>query len=508
MSEARGQHRGRSCLWIAALSVAGFVAVAASGCTGHDVSRSGEGSAVLRVGLPLPGLSSSNPGNGVRQLAQILSVEGLARLGEDGRPEPALAETWTAANNGRSYLVRLKPSVKFHDGTPLTTEILSGVLPGALRQTFGPIADDVEQVTPVDARTVEIRFRRPSPFLFEALEAGIRKPGSSFGTGQFVPLPNSNSALRANPDYYGGQPLIHEIQVETFPAVRTAWAKMLRNELDMLWEVGPDALSSLEHSANVSVFTFTRRYQYVVALNTQSAVLRPVAVRRALNMAIDRSKLVAAALNGHGVPSSSPVWPRYWALERSAQQSNPYDPARAAQLLNSDHRTGAKRAAVRFKLLIASDAVYERIALEVKRQLEDVGIEMDLEAVSQDQQFDRLQHGRYEAVLIDAISGPTLLRPYGFWHSQMPGNSGTFGNAAVDAAFDAVREAQDESAYRVAVANLVRTSQDDPPGVFLAWSVRARAISTRFDVQSEEGRDVLSTVRFWKPTGAQQARRN
>jgi ABC-type transport system substrate-binding protein len=218
-------------------------------------------------------------------------------------------------------------------------------------------------------------------------------------------------------------------------------------------------------------------------------------------MAIDRDKLVTDALNGHGVPSWSPVSPRHWALEPSAHENHPYDPGQSAQLIGG---TTSKRASTRFTLLIASDTVYERIALELKRQLEAVGVEMAVEAVSQDQQFDRLQHGRYEAVLIDAISGPSLLRPYGFWHSRMPGNSGMFGNRAVDEAFDGVREAETESAYRAAIGNLVRVFREDPPAVFLAWSVRARAITTRFDVQGEEGRDVLSTLRLWKPTPVQE----
>jgi len=504
MPEGRDARRRRF-FWTAVRLVALTAAVASSGCSRGDAVRSQAAAAVLRVGVA--GLSSSNPGNGLRQLAQILSVEGLARVGEDGRPEPTLAETWTSANNGRSYLVRLKSGVKFHDGTPLTPEIVVGVLPVSMRQTFGPIADDVEQVKAVDANTVEITFRRPSPFLFEALEAGIRKPGSSVGTGPFVAVPNSTSELRANPDYYAGQPRIQDIHVETFPAVRTAWAKLLRNELDMLWEVGPDALSSLEHSGNVAVFTFTRHYQYVVALNTQAPSLRPPAVRRALNMAIDRPKLVADALNGHGVPSWSPISPRYWALEPSAPQNHPYDPVQAAQLLGAQT---TKRAVTRFTLLTASDTVYERIALEVKRQLEAIGVEMNIQAAPPDQLFEAVQRGHFDAVLMDAVSGPTMMRPYGYWHSKMPGNPGTFGNHAVDAAFDAVRSAETEPAYRAAVRNLDRAFVDDPPAIFLAWSVRARAVSKRFDVQAgEEGRDVLSTLRMWKPAAArQQASRN
>src|SRR5690348_14756604 len=142
MPEGRDAHRRRF-FWTAVRLVALTAAVAPSGCSRGDAVRSQAAAAVLRVGVA--GLSSSNPGNGLRQLAQILSVEGLARVGEDGRPEPTLAESWTSANNGRSYLVRLKSGVKFHDGTPLTPEIVAQVLPVSMRQTFGPIADDVEQ---------------------------------------------------------------------------------------------------------------------------------------------------------------------------------------------------------------------------------------------------------------------------------------------------------------------------------------------------------------------------
>lgn len=493
---------------IRAASVVVLTAVAAVACGRNGPTGSETTSAVLRVGVP--GLSPTSASAGLRQVTQILSVEGLARLTEDGRMEPSLADKWTSANNGRSLLVRLKSGVKFHDGSALTPETVAAVLPKALRDTFGPIVDDVEHVRAVDANTVEIAFRRPSPFLVESLEAGIRKPGSSLiGTGPFVAVPNSISDLRANADYYLGRPQITEIHVENLPAVRTAWAKLLRNELDMLWEVGPDALSSLENSTNIAVFTFTRRYQYILALNTESVALRSPALRRGLNMAIDRAKVVRDALNGHGVPSSSPIWPRYWALDKGLL-TDPFDPQQATHVLNGVKPTSQRRRAVRFTCMVPSDAVYERIALEVKRQLEAVGVDMDLQAASQDQIFEAEQRRTYEAILIEAVSGPTLLRPYVLWHSKGAGNPGNFGDHAVDVAYDEVRGAATEADYRGAVAKLHRAFVDDPPAIFLAWSVRARAVSKRFNVQAEEGRDVLSTLRLWKPTstGQQQASRN
>jgi hypothetical protein len=52
-----------------------------------------------------------------------------------------------------------------------------------------------------------------------------------------------------------------------------------------------------------------------------------------------------------------------------------------------------------------------------------------------------------------------------------------------------------------AVAAIQQTAVDDPPVIFLAWMERARAVSKRFTVTpAEGGRDILSTLRLWKPT--------
>src|SRR5204863_7402507 len=107
---------------------------------------------------------------------------------------------------------------------------------------------------------------------------------------------------------------------------------------------------------------------------------------------------------------------------------------------------------------------------------------------------------RYDALLIELISGPTLFRPYLIWHSTSPLNFGRFGNATIDAALDRVRHASSEAAYRGAVVDLQKAFIEDPPAVFLAWTVRARAVTKHFDVPAEEGRDVLSTLRLWRPT--------
>jgi peptide/nickel transport system substrate-binding protein len=497
------QARGPRCLDSIRLEVV-LIAVLAMSTVSGGCRRPGSvealaSSAVLRVGVAQ--LSAANPNQGLRQLRQTLSVESLLRPAEDGRLQPFLADTWNLTPDGASVSLHLRSGVKFHDGSSFNAAAVVETLPGALRNFMGPVFADIEGMRAADDSTVEIQFRRPSPFLLEALEAPIRKPGpASVGTGPYVAAEGSTTEMRANADYYLGRPTIDRIVVSNYPSVRSAWAEMLRDRLDMLYEVGTDALDSIEASTSISTFTSTRPYQYVVALNAKAPSLRSPEIRRALNWAVDRPGIVREALNGHGVASSQPLASRYWALEENAPQFK-YDPQSAAEIFGSaPGGAGHTATTLRFTCLVPPDAVNERIALELKRQLQLVGVDMAVEEAPQDQIVQRTTNRQYEAALIEFISGPTLFRTYLLWHSKGPLNWAEFGNATVDGALDRVRHAPSELAYRQAADGLHRAFMDDPPAIFLAWLVRARAVSNRFAVpQAETGRDILSTLRLWKP---------
>jgi hypothetical protein len=88
--------------------------------------------------------------------------------------------------------------------------------------------------------------------------------------------------------------------------------------------------------------------------------------------------------------------------------------------------------------------------------------------------------------------------PYQFLHSPVPGSPALLdsGYAAADGALDRLRLASSDDEVRAAVGGLQRVLYDDPPGVFIAWDERARAVSRRFFVPSTPGRDILQN--FWQ----------
>ena len=493
MIDAGGlMRRGRTRSAIVTISAIGSLTMVGS-CRGTQQQSGAPSSAVLRVGVSL--LSAVNPFVGLRQLSQILSVEGLARTGEDGRMQPSMAEGWTLGSDGRSLLVKLRPGMKFHDGTPIDADVVARMLPDAMRSFMGTVFGDVDHVRSQGPNALKIDFHQASPFMTEALETALQRPGG-VGTGPFVAAAKGTTVMEANRDYYLGAPIVGQVQVQSFPTIRTAWAEMLRGGIDMLYEVGSDALPSMQNSSSISVFKFTRRYQYAIILNPEAPALRSAEVRRALNMAVDRDAVVRNALNGYGIASTGPVWPHYWAMG-PVQPMFHFDPARATKMLGGR---------LRISVLVSPDAPFERIALEVKRQLAAVGVDMTPEEVTVNELTERGQKRQYDAMLTEVLSGPTLLRPYLIWHSKMPLNWGQFGNAKIDTALDRIRYADSENNLRGAITGLQQTFMDDPPAIFLAWSVRARAVNKRFVVSVEEGRDILGTLRLWKPlTAARQA---
>lgn len=470
----------RRCLTAAAtLSLAGVV-----GCgQAPDVPPSGT---ALRIGF---GLSSGrNPSAGIRQAARFVAFEGLINFSRHGRPQPWLAESWSTSGDGLTLRVRLKPDIAFHDNQPLTAVTVRDSLERQLPEYMGSLFQDVERIDVLSPLEVGITMKRRSNFVLEALDGGIASPGNPMaGTGPFIaspPDPDGSIAMTANAAYREGRPLLPGIRFRPYTSVRAAWADLLRGEVDMLYEVGIDALDSLETSRNVRLFTFPRNYAYLLILNVRRPSLRDPEVRRQLNAAVDREALVAQALGNHGRPADTPIRQEHWAHDAGAPRFT-YAPS-------------PLRSPLRLHCLFG-DPSLERLAVALQRQLQAVGVELELERVPVDQIYERTKRGDFDVLLADVVAGPTLVRPLWFWYSNAQFNWGGYSNAAVDRALDAVREAPDDGAYRAGVSAFERAIVADPPAVFIAWSERARAVSTAFDVPAEPGRDILGTLRLWRP---------
>src|SRR3712207_5892662 len=114
--------------------------------------------------------------------------EGLTYVDKDLKVNPGLAESWTAAPDGKTYTFKLRPNVTFHDGSPMEAEdVVSTIKRVQSKDIASPLASRlsaIESANAVDPRTVELKLKEPSAALL-----------SSLATIAIVP-----SAMEANKD--------------------------------------------------------------------------------------------------------------------------------------------------------------------------------------------------------------------------------------------------------------------------------------------------------------------
>lgn len=428
-------------------------------------------------------------------VAQIITHEGLANVAPDGRPVPWLAESWSPSDDGLRWKFTLRSGATFHDGTQVTAQVVRDALAQELPKNLGPSFDNIIAMEATSPTDLVFTLRHRSTLLPEALALNvpIHPRDSASGTGPFYAVGRQGDAMefRANERYYGGKPSIDRVVLQPYPSVRAAWAEMLRGRVDMLYEVGADALDLVRPAIETKLFTFQRSYSYVIVFNVRKPNLKSAATRQALNAAINREELVLSAMDGHGRPADGPTWPQHWANDRNLPRFR-YEPANLA-------RSGESLV---FTCLY-SDPVLERIALLVQQQLQAAGVNMRLELISVPEGMKRAEAGEFDAWLVD-MGVPNFFRQSLFWHSGSAYNLGHYASSLVDAALGSIEQARDDAEYKAGVASFQRAMIDDPPGLFVAWSERARVVSRRFEVHVEPGRDIFTTLRLWRPTASPQ----
>lgn len=466
---------------------------------------------VARIGVPEADVAA--PDIGLRQAAAFLTAEGLTTQNNDGRVRPSLAGSWMSTNDGLVWRFSLQEGITFHDGTNATAPVIVDAIRAQLAEPrlrdARPGLADIVSVEADGDKTIVITLRRRSTFLLEDLDFAItrRMPDkSAVGTGPFKTVGENATeiTLEAHEAYHGGRPQLDRVVVRPYPTLRTAWAALMREEIDVLYDLSRDAVEFAK-SSDIALHSYLRHYVYVVAFNSARPLFTPIPVRRALNAAIDRDALIREVLRGQGLPANGPLWPQHWAYDSTAR-GYVFDPSLAGTTLDATgiklvSRASGRRSRFTFTCILPENwVVWERMALNVQKQLYDIGVDMQLQVLSAEEFNRRLRTGEFDAAMIEMRSGPFLSRPYAFWRwggERTAYNVFGYRSAAADRWFDAIRLAPTDAEYRVGAGQLQRTLLEDPPALFLAWTQRTRAVNRRFNVHVDTSRDPMPNILHW-----------
>lgn len=488
-----------------------FVCLGLSACSGAATTpvRSAAEPVILTIGWPF--ISGQDPLNGIRQATGLISYEGLVLISRDGRPQPRLAANWTESEDGLSWTIQLRPNAVFHDGSPVESAAVKASLMRTLASPARDFSAGLLGIVSIETPRPDqilIKLKTRSAFLLDDLTVAITKPGSDgarVGTGPYVTSSVSQTevAMKAFHSYYRGAPQIDRIIWKSYSTARASWAAMMRGEIDFLYEVAPDALEFTRGETSVEDFPFLRNYVHGMIFNSNRPLFQDTRVKRALNFAIDRSAIVEQVFKSRGVPAYTPTWPQHWAYDVTLPTYS-HDPVRAAALLDASGltvqrtRSDGRPSRFRFTCILPTSPLWERMSLMVQRNLSQIGVDMQIEAVALDEFNRRIGIGNFDAVLMDLLVGNATSRPYFFWYSTSKENAWGYRNTHVDRSLDRLRYAENDDATRDAFRDLQSEMLTDPPGLFLAFGERTRAVSRRFAPVVPAGGDVFRTIAEWR----------
>jgi ABC-type transport system substrate-binding protein len=407
--------RREALAWGGALSLAGPLAGAAQAQGGPSTLRAAiTGFSVLNTLDPARAslLSESYVIWGV--------FNALLRFNAAMEIEGDLAESY-AQVDATTLEFRLRPGVRFHDGSPVTAEDVRFSLervmdPATASPNRGKLAE-VTAIRVVDPATLQISTRAAFAPLLTYLtntrtgtqvvpRAALAAMGEEafgrapVGTGPYRVRDwraNESVTLEAAPHAFPAAPRIARVVVPLIPEESSGMTALLGGAVDLTSTAPFADVPALERRADVRVHKGPGLNTRYVALNARRPPFDDVHVRRAVSMAFDRGSLVKAVLFGEGVAATGLLPPALSPPDGPPSPLLAFDPARArAELARARHRPEAVAATV----LVWGSTWWRRFGEIVVAQVnQTLGTRLAVQAGDTNAVFARLRAGEYEAAV-------------------------------------------------------------------------------------------------------------
>ena len=326
-----------------------------------------------------------------------------------------LATDYSVSEDGLTWTVTIRDDVFFTDGERLTADDVAFTYNTVKESSSVSDFTMLDYAEAADDRTAVFHMNRPfSIWPYTMAVTGIVPEhaydsatygASPVGSGRYVLKQwdrGQQVILEANPDYYGGEPLMKKVTI-LFMEEDAAFLAAQAGQVDLAYTSATYSDQQIEGYALVSYATVDNRGFNLPAVPEQTDaqgrtvgndLTADVRVRRAINMGIDRQEMIDHVLNGYGSPAYSVCDQMPWYSEASEVE---YDPEGAAALLDeAGWKTGddgvREKDGVKAELNLlysAGDSVRQALAADFADQLGKLGISCTLEGVGWDTAYDR-----------------------------------------------------------------------------------------------------------------------
>jgi peptide/nickel transport system substrate-binding protein len=433
------------------------------------------------------------------QMVASAIFDPLAALDENGEVQPYLAESIEPNDDFTVWRIKLRPGVRYHDGTTMTAVDVVTVL-NAYRSAAvtSKAIFDLESVEEVGPLEVEATMKQPwasFPYVLTTQTGYMPAPSmltregadNPIGTGPFkLQEWKKNKFFRAvkNPDYWQeGKPYLDSIEFRPIADARQRAEDLIGGDLDAIITARGLDIDRLSSTSGLKTLTYAEGEETYVLLNTRVAPFDNLAARRALSFATDRARIVDEIQGGNSDVATG--------LFASGQLGHREDNGHLDFDLDKAKEEVAKYTAetgreLSFEYMAGDDFDAQALSQLLKEMWEAAGAKVKITAVTQDDQVVRAVLGSYEAIQFRLFGHRDPDGDHVWFHSRSIAtppddlislNMAQYRNDIIDQALDLARGTSDREVRDDAYATVERQLNENAPYVWLyrlVWVIASR----------------------------------
>ena len=402
-------------------------------------------------------------------------------------PQLATGYEWTSPT---TLVIRLRPGVLFHDGTPMTAEAVKyslerhASLPGSGRR--GEIGG-MDHIEVVDPTTVRVVLKSPnSPFVAQLTDrAGMiispkaaEAAGKEFGVrpvcaGPFKfteRVPQDRIVLDRFPEYWNA-PAVHFARVIYQPIVdsTTRLANLQAGAIDLAEQILPSDVDAVKKNPKLRIVMSDGLGYNSINFNlahgpkANTPIGQDPRVRRAFELSLDRTAMIEVVYNGMYAPASQAV-PALSPVYDPAIKVPVRDVAAARTLLA---QAGVKLP-VEVSLTAANSPDIQQLAVVIQSMAAEAGFDVKINAMEFASSLDAADRGDFQAYLI-GWSGRADAdgNMWNFVHSGAPLNYAAYADKSVDGWLEQARAVSDIAQRRGLYGQVSAKVAADLPVMYL-----------------------------------------
>ncbi|MEK7568171.1 MAG: peptide ABC transporter substrate-binding protein [Patescibacteria group bacterium] len=422
-----------------------------------------------------------------------------------------LTENYKIGANGKVFNVRLKDSVFWQDGKAIVSDdVVFTVKAIQNPDSRSPLYSAWQGIEVQRVSEREIKFILPFPYsffentlrdlrpvpkhVFENIPvANYRLSGYNLepiGSGpfKFVSFDKRRDGfitdyyLERSENYFGQNPYLNRLNFRFYGDKKDLIGAFNKGEIDGVGGLNYDDLAGIRTSHKV--FNLRSSKYYALFFNANTPALKEKNVRSALNLAVDKSKIIKDVFGGLATEVGGPLMPQIEGYAPDVYRDHEFSTVKAAQILEEsgwvvgdDGIRGKEKSSkedpirLEFNLVVPDISFLTKTAEIIREDWLKIGVKLNLAVKSSVEINEEIIRTRgYEMIIFGNVFGVNS-DIFSFWHSSerfYPGlNLAMYHDKIVDELIEAAREEIDEERKQRYLSNLQAAIIGDASAIFL-----------------------------------------